>query len=262
MINFDALEHNAEAQRMVFLNASPVEHIVIDDFCNAKALRGALCRIPDPLLTGTTKSRDYMFAKNKFEKSDFEQLCPVFAELKVELLSARFAAWISGLTGEDMFIDPTFHGGGLHQGGIDSFLDMHVDFNYHPVNPTWRRDINLLLYLNEGWQRAYGGHLKLADGRLDVPIPELIEPLFNRAVIMLTRDYTLHGYDPIAFPIGSYRRSIAAYGYTQMAQEGMGRTTVWYPETSNRLKRLLGRHMHKLVRIKSALLGSGTDKKR
>ena len=43
-------------------------------------------------------------------------------------------------------------------------------------------------------------------------IKALIEPIFNRAVIMFTRDFTLHGYDSINFPEGTFRNSIAAYG--------------------------------------------------
>ena len=260
MIDFNALEDNLDADRRMFLSAQPIEHLVIDDFCHGASLDRALDSIPDPEVSGANKSRDYIFAKNKFEKADFDRLCPELARLKTELMSPRFAAWISALTGEKIFIDPSFHGGGIHQGGRDSFLDMHVDFNYHPQHLSWLRTVNILLYLNKDWREEYGGHLKLADGRLEKPSVALIRPLFNRAVVMFTRDYTLHGYDPINFPQGTYRRSIAAYGYNQMASEGRVRTTVWYPEESGRVKQFLGRHMPKLVRIKSALLGSGTHK--
>lgn len=260
MINFDFLEDHVSSHHKQFLDADPFEHIVIDNFCDAARLREALSSVPNPEVVGSNKSRDYIFAKNKFEKADFDALCPEFAELKAELLSTRFESWISALTGQEIFIDPGFHGGGIHQGGKGSFLDMHVDFNYHPVNPSWFRNINILIYLNEDWQDPYAGQLKLADGRKNSLVPSLIEPLFNRAVIMFTRDYTLHGYDPISFPEGKFRRSIAAYGYTQMEQAGKVRTTVWYPEKGGGIKQFLGRHMPKLVRIKSAFLGSGTNK--
>jgi hypothetical protein len=260
MINFNFLEHNVASLHRQFLDADPIEHIVIDGFCDSLKLRDALSLLPDPDAINTNKSRDYIFAKNKFEKADFDLLCPAFAELKVDLLSSRFESWVSALTGQKIFIDPNFHGGGIHQGGEGSFLDMHVDFNYHPESPSWFRNINILIYLNEDWQEAYSGQLKLADGRKNNPTPTLIEPLFNRAVIMFTRDYTLHGYDPISFPKGKFRRSIAAYGYTQMEQAGTVRTTVWYPEKGGVIKQFLGRHMPKFVRIKSALLGSGTNK--
>lgn len=260
MINFDLLEDSVADTHLRFLAADPVEHIVIDNFCDATKLFNALNSVPNPEEAGSKKSRDYIFAKNKFEKADFDLLSPDFAELKAELLSPRFASWISALTGQKIFIDPEFHGGGIHQGGEGSFLDMHADFNYHPVNPSWFRNVNILLYLNQDWQESYAGQLKLIDGRLTNGKPTLIEPRFNRAVVMFTRDYTLHGYDRINFPQGSFRRSIAAYGYTQMEQEGTVRTTVWYPEKGGFFKQFLGRHMPKLVRIKSVIFGSGTNK--
>ena len=259
MINFDFLEANVEEFSKKFLTAIPYEHIVIDNFCNKDILERCLKYLPDPKLEGYNKSNDYIFAKNKFEKSEFNALCSEFSNLKSELLSERFSSWVSNLTKQKIFIDPAFHGGGLHQGGVGSYLDIHADFNYHPENLNWFRNINILLYLNKNWEEEYKGELKLIDGRLDNGEPLLIEPIFNRAVIMFTRDYTLHGYDPINFPDGSYRSSIAAYGYSLTEKKGKLRTTIWKPQKSS-FKRFLGLHMPKLVSIKSRLFGSGTTK--
>ena len=260
MINFNYLEEHVGEIRERFTSAVPFEHIVIDNFCSKKHLEDALALIPDAQNAGHKKSNDYIFAKNKFEKSDFDLICPQLAELKRDLLSERFSTWISAMTNQEIFIDPDFHGGGIHQGGHRSFLDMHADFNYHPENRSWFRNVNILLYLNKDWKPDYAGQLKLVDGRNKNGKPYLIEPVFNRAVIMFTRDYTLHGYDPINFPSGTYRTSIAAYGYTETGEVGKLRTTVWKPEKSNILKRFLGKHMPKIVSVKTRLFGSGTTK--
>ena len=220
----------------------------------------ALSGIPDAEEAGINKSRDFIFAKNKFEKSKFEELSPEFQQLKNDLISDRFKRVLKEIVGKEVFIDSEFHGGGLHQGGKDSFLNMHVDFNYHPLHENWFRDINILLYLNKDWKPEYGGELKLRDGRAKGSRPILIEPIFNRAVIMFTRDYTFHGYDKISFPEGKYRRSIAAYGYSIQEPTEVARTTVWYPEEGGILKRTLGKHMPKLVKLKSSIWGSGTNK--
>jgi len=260
VINFTKLEDASCQLKSQFQNATPYEHIIIDEFCDEKLLSDALDCIPDAQHQGINKSRDFIFAKNKFEKSAFEQLSPVFQLLKSELISERFEKILKNITGEEIFIDPDFHGGGLHQGGQGSYLNMHVDFNYHPNNRKWFRNINILLYLNKNWKKEYGGELKLTDGRVEDGDIHLIAPLFNRAVIMFTRDYTIHGYAPINFPEGEYRRSIAAYGYTKEKDEGTVRTTIWYPENGGFIKRLLGKHMPKLVKFKTMLLGSGTSK--
>lgn len=260
MINLERLEHDVSKMSNKFLSAMPFEHIVIDDFCNENLLEKALDSLPDAHAAGHNKSNDYIFAKNKFEKSEFDILSPQFSQLKTELMSSRFEVWLSELTDQKIFIDKDFHGGGLHQGGSGSFLDMHADFNYHPNHLSWFRNVNILLYLNKNWEQEYGGQLKLIDGRKKNGKPFLIAPIFNRAVIMFTREHTLHGYDPINFPEGSYRSSIAAYGYTDIGKEGTLRTTVWKPERSSVFKRVLGRHMPKLVKIKSLIFESGTTK--
>ena len=260
IINYSYLENNIEILKSSFINSKPFEHVVIDRFCNDILLTEALQFIPDANRKGVNKSRDFIFAKNKFEKSSFNELTPIFQVLKDEMLSDRFRLILQRITGEDVFIDPDFYGGGLHQGGKGSYLNMHVDFNYHPNHKSWFRNINILLYLNKDWKEEYGGQLKLLDGRTKKEQVYLVEPLFNRAVIMLTRDYTMHGYAPINFPDGQYRRSIAAYGYTKELSEGEVRTTVWYPENGGLFKRMLGRNMPKLVKIKTVFFGSGTSK--
>ncbi len=257
MINYKNLE---KYQKNDFINASPFEHVVIDNFCDEIKLSKSLEYLENPENSGVNRSRDFIFAKNKFEKSDFNLICDEYHELKADLMSDKFKNFLKKITGENIFIDPDFHGGGLHQGGKDSFLDMHVDFNYHPHNHNWFRNINILIYLNKNWKKNYGGELKIRDGRKMNSQYHLIEPLFNRAVIMFTRDYTYHGYDRISFPDGKFRRSIAAYGYTIKKHDEKVRTTVWYPENKSTMKKFIGKHMPKLVKLKSFIFGSGTTK--
>ncbi|WGP00382.1 2OG-Fe(II) oxygenase [Saccharophagus degradans] len=260
MIRFDMLEEQVDSYKAQFYSAKPFEHIVIDGFCDDSKLKEACRNLTAPVSGVDKKSGDFVFAKNKFEKSQFNEVCPEFDILKQELMSDRFAQWVSKVTGENIFIDPDFHGGGLHQGGVGSFLDMHADFNFHPNKRTWFRNVNILLYLNEAWEPSFGGELTLKDGRIPDGESFQIAPIFNRAVIMFTREYTLHGYSEINFPEGSYRRSIAAYGYTEMEKEGDVRTTVWYPERGGIAKKMLARYMPKLIRIKSAIFGSKAKK--
>ena len=256
MIRFDRLERETGDLKRAFQSAKPFPFVAIDDFCDPADLARLADQIPDPSDERINRSRDYVFAKNKFEKSGFAELSADMRDLHDELVGERMQNFLCALTGEKVFVDPEFHGGGIHQGGKDSFLDMHVDFNYHPLHPKWFRNLNILLYLNRQWRAPYGGHLKLR--RKDTADETEVEPLFNRCVIMQTRDYTMHGYDPIAFPEGQYRQSIATYAYSIVEDPAGERTTVWYPDRGGVLKRLLGRHWPVLVRIKNRFLGSAT----
>lgn len=256
MIHFRKLEENLASLRKAFLGNRPFPHIAIDDFADAARLEKALAAIPTPEAGQINKSRDYIFAKNKFEKSNFKELSPELNEIYEEILSPRFEAILRGITGEKVFVDRDFFGGGIHQGGQGSFLDMHADFNYHPLNKTWFRNLNILLYLNKGWKPEYKGQLKLR--HKDTGEAREIEPLFNRCVIMFTREHTLHGYDRINFPDGVYRRSIATYAYTLHEKADEYRSTTWAPEQGSLVKKLIGKNWPKLVKIKNSMFGVGT----
>ncbi len=261
MINFERLERDLPSLKKEFSSNKPFSFLAIDDFCYSDKIEALFEKIPDPVKENIGQSRDYVFAKNKFEKSKFRGIDPLFEEIYQDLMSDHFRNFLCSVTAEDVFVDPEFHGGGLHQGGAGSFLDMHADFNYHPLHNTWFRNLNILLYLNPGWKKEYGGELKLrrlnGDG-----FTKLVEPVFNRCVIMPTRDFTLHGYDKISFPEGHYRRSLATYAYTLMDKpvEKQVRSTVWYPEQGGIGKKLLGKQWPKLVKLKTRLLGSATAK--
>ncbi|MGH8977001.1 MAG: 2OG-Fe(II) oxygenase [Acidimicrobiia bacterium] len=258
LVNFERLEADAAAMHEQFAGARPFRHVVIDDFADGDRLIELVAEMPDPHDAGIGKSRDYVFAKNKFEKSGFAEFGPQSRELYTELCSDRFGALLRAITGEDVFVDPAFHGGGMHQAGEESFLDMHVDFNKHPLHETWFRNLNILLYLNPGWESSWRGALDLRNK--DTGEEASIDPLFNRCVIMETREFSLHGFAPIAFPVGVYRRSIACYAYTEMAEDFDYRSTVWYPDEGGVWKRALGRAWPTLVKTKNRFLGSGTAK--
>jgi hypothetical protein len=177
------------------------------------------------------------------------------------MVSDAFKRFLTEATGFDVFVDPMFFGGGFHQGGDGSFLDMHVDFNLHPQHKTWLRTLNILIYFNKDWKDDYGGHL-LVRNAPSAPTRS-IAPLFNRAVIMLTDNRTYHGYRKMSLPPGVTRKSVATYAY-QLVGEGEVdfRTTGWAPESAGLFKRLVARNYNGLVLLKNRWFGSSTAKNR
>lgn len=255
MIQFDKLEANKEAYRMAYLLAKPFSYLAIDAFCEVDKIDELYNQLPSI----DTKSRDYMFAANKFEKSKFWSLSPLFQELYDDYVSDRFGDFLRFISNEPLFVDKAFHGGGIHQGKEGSFLDMHLDFNYHPLHPLWYRQLNLLLYLNKDWRPEYGGQLQLEDLRTGEK--KAVEVPFNRLVIQKTCNYTLHGYHRIQFPPGQYRTSIAGYAYSEHLRHiEKPRTTDWHPSAEEPLKRWIAKVYDPAVKIKNALFGSGTAK--
>ena len=258
MINFKNIESNIKELKDEFYDATPFSYVVIDNFADEHKLHKILDTFPVPGADNINKSRDYIFAKNKYEKANFKEVSTECNEIYRDFMSERFQKIVRQITSQDVFIDPEFHGGGIHQGGEGSFLDMHVDFNYHPLHANWFRNLNILLYLNPGWKPEYGGQLKLK--HTETGSYTEIEPLFNRCAIVFTRDYTLHGYDPISFPSGKFRRSIATYAYNIDPNPQNQRSTLWIPETTSPLKKIIGQYWPEIVKVKSAVFGSGTAK--
>lgn len=241
-----------------FGGSGPVKHIVIDGFLDTKFANDLFNDLPD--LSVMPKSRDYMFS-DKRELSTLDMHSDVSRQLHDIFMSQEFANFSSRLVGRNLFIDPKYVGGGFHAGDTGSFLDLHVDFNIHPAHPSWFRELNILLYLNPGWDPSWGGQLLLTD-RPENPTLEL-EPKFNRLVIMECTDKSFHGYRRITFPPGHSRRSIAAYGYSMVAEGSVDRhTTNWAPENPGLGKRLLASNWNRIVLTKNRFFGSGTLKNR
>jgi hypothetical protein len=255
MINLSNLETNKEKFRLDYLLAKPFPHLIIDNFCDVQKIESLYSKIPEL----ENKSRDYMFANNKFEKSNYKELGPEFEELYNDLSSKQMNDFLSFIANEDVFVDPKNHGGGLHQGKKNSFLDMHLDFNYHPLHKGWYRNMNLLLYLNKDWKPEYKGQLKLVDLRTGEE--KELEVPFNRMIIQQTRAYTLHGYDMTSFPDNKFRTSVATYAYTvhkNLIEKP--RTTDWVVKNGQPVKKAIASIYGPAVKIKNSLFGSGTAK--
>ena len=105
-------------------------------------------------------------------------------------------------------------GGGLHRSLPGGFLNIHADFSAHHSKPGWRRRVNLLLYLNPEWQPDWGGALELWSKDMQRCVTR-IEPKANRILLFTTDADSFHGHpEPLRFPDGQARRSLALYYFT------------------------------------------------
>lgn len=259
MIDFNKLASEKSAIRCSYVDAKPYEHICIDNFLTPEGLAQIRRSFNATEPSTSTQSSDYLFAKNKFENNKLEHISSAFARLRSELISEEFQGFLQFVTGLPIFVDPEFTGGGLHQGGKGSFLEMHADFSRHPVKKDWVRELNILLYLNEGYNEEWLGALDMEN--LHSGDTASIAPVENRLVIMLSKSHTLHGYKAIRFPEGMYRTSVAAYGYVldDGSNEAGYTSTVWVPE--NGVKRFFAGFVNKLVPIKQTFFGSRTGER-
>jgi Rps23 Pro-64 3,4-dihydroxylase Tpa1-like proline 4-hydroxylase len=141
---------------------------------------------------------------------DFKRKLPITSFVLEYLNSSEFIRFLEELTGHpNLFRDPVLMGGGIHRIKKGGKLSVHVDYNEHPHSGK-KRILNLLIYLNEYWQREWEGNLELWTVN---PSQKFIEiaPIFNRAVIFDIEDAP-HGHPvPLNTPNHIDRYSLALY---------------------------------------------------
>lgn len=204
-------------------------YVVIDDFLPEAVLREALAAFPDKSATAWKRT----LYSHQREKLAMEAGIPAPLQVVLESLnSPRFLAQLEAATGiEKLLADDELVGGGLHQIEHGGFLDVHVDFNFHPKKRLHRR-MNLLVYLNPSWDEQWEGHLELWDMDRKVRL-EKIAPRLNRAVLFETNEVSYHGHPrPLRTPDGVPRRSLALYYYTEAREHVAPEHNTLYKFTS------------------------------
>ncbi len=160
------------------------------------------------------------FNENKFGNTKIDSFPPKIKELITYLNSEVFTRKLSEFTGiAGLISDPLLEGGGLHQTPRNGFLNIHADFTAHPHHKSWRRRVNLLIYLNKELQPEWGGELEIWEKDMSKCVHK-ISPIYNRCVIFNTDSDTYHGHpDPFNCPEGESRKSIALYYFTDEKED-------------------------------------------
>jgi Rps23 Pro-64 3,4-dihydroxylase Tpa1-like proline 4-hydroxylase len=206
-----------------YLSAENYPHIVLDNFV-------------DPTLWLAVSNEAQWLSENAKQESwrfgtpdehvsqilkrgitEFDKMTPSMALACTYFNSDTFVNYLRQLTGiQDLVSDWTLEGGGFHVTYPGGKLDVHHDFNFTDTLGPERlyRKVNLLVYLNQNWEKEWGGHLELWKSDLSGAF-NVIDLKYNRAVLFNIEDAP-HGHpDPLACPQGESRRSLAFYYYSK-----------------------------------------------
>lgn len=212
------LAEQAGQLRGVFDRAEPFRHLCIDGFLTLSAAAQALADFPS--FKTENAINEFGVVGGKAVETKMARVSPFYNDLHECFLSQPFLDLMSAITGiPDLLPDPKLFGGGTHENRDGQELDPHVDFNRMEDLSAYRR-LNLLIYLNPGWQKEWGGSIELHS---DPRHPETnrisgFEPVFNRAVIFETSEISWHGFPKIRLPENKKhlsRKSISIYLYTK-----------------------------------------------
>lgn len=213
-----AAHEEADKIRETFVHAKPFRHVVIEDFFEPGFAHRLLDEFP-------TFDRKLARAESgevggKAVNTRIATIGPAYEELYQLLSSQPFLDYVSRLSGiERLILDPAMYGGGTHENLHGQELDPHVDFNYDQSNQLHRR-LNLIVYLNKDWRPEWGGSIEIHSNPRK-PYENTIRswaPIFNRAIMFETNEYSWHGFPKIDLPEDRRtlsRKSISIYLYTK-----------------------------------------------
>jgi len=135
------------------------------------------------------------------------------------LSTKKFIEKMRMITGiHNLEYDEYLHGAGIHMYPRDGRLNLHLDYEKHPISNKQRR-INIILYLTKDWNDEWNGHTEIWNESLTKPIVR--SPVrFNHAIIFQTNEISWHGVpDKICCPPNIFRISFAYYYVSPLEAE-------------------------------------------
>lgn len=241
-----------------FSQARPFPYVCMDNFLKPDIADRLYHTFPS--INSMSVKYDGLNEK-KSEDSSFDKFDDSFTILKNSLMNESFIQFISKITGiKNLEVVDDKYGRGLHQGANGSFLDIHIDYNIHPIQKKERR-FNLLIFLNKHWENEWGGHLEFWNG--DVTECALkIAPVFNRCVLFECSNISFHGYNRITCPENITRKSFYLYFFSELQNKLSFHDTVFKPLPTYSLSKKIITTLKEFSKntIKKMLYYSGLNK--
>ena len=217
------LKQAAESLKSTYNSAYEYPHTVFDNFVDPTIIKDVevearlLTQMPEHSWRFGGGDDEHASQLLKRGIKELDKMLPSMNLLCRYFNNPEFLEFLRELTGiEDLIGDWRFEGGGFHVTYPGGLLNIHHDFNYTDKMGPDRmyRKVNLLVYLNEDWEKEWGGELELWKSDVSSKFKSIV-PQFNRAVLFNIEDAP-HGHpDPLQCPEGECRRSLAFYYYSK-----------------------------------------------
>jgi len=193
-ISYERWESLLPALVRQYRENQPCPHILLKDFLDPESALSAAMEFPQATSDAWTQYKHA--TKTSWACPSVSSFRPCWQRSRTNSTRRSFVAWVSELTGiPGLMADPMLEGGGLHQSGPGGYLNVHTDFSMHHFHTHWHRRVNLILYLNPGWQEEWAVLSNCgAEGWEDGTLCGEVSPLLNHALIFTTDERSLHGF--------------------------------------------------------------------
>jgi Rps23 Pro-64 3,4-dihydroxylase Tpa1-like proline 4-hydroxylase len=214
--NFGDWINDVEVLKKKFLNAIPFEHIVIDNFLNETYANELYNLFPN-------KFDNWYNYENpievKYAYDDIDRLDEKMKKYFYLLSSDKIVNIFRHITDiKDLTFDEYLHGAGLHCHPRSGKLNVHLDYEKHPLSGKERR-LNIIYFLTKDWSDEWNGQNELWDKDAKSCVVKT-NIRFNRAIIFKTNDISWHGLpNKILCPEDQFRKSLAFYYVSPLIHE-------------------------------------------
>jgi Rps23 Pro-64 3,4-dihydroxylase Tpa1-like proline 4-hydroxylase len=198
--------------KKAFTDGKPFKNVVIPNFLNESVLDQISSEFPNDF----EDNKDWFHYNNplevKYLNSNIENFPKTIKNLYYALSTEQIVKLFSGISSiDELERDPTLYGCSLHAHGNNGRLNLHLDYEKHPLLENKERRLNLILYLNKEWKREWNGETELWNDDVTECITK--HPItYNSALLFQTNDISWHGVpEKIKCPQNEYRKTLAYY---------------------------------------------------
>jgi len=241
-----------------FRCARPYPHLVLDNLFCSNSLTALIDELPPPSSEKWIHEDHDQFVKLSLRSA--VDLGARGYEFTSVLHSAGFLYLLTELTGiKSLLPDPFLSGSGYHIVPAGGMFDVHADRNTD-FHTGLERRLALLIYLNKSWKAEFGGQLELWNQE-GSKCEKVIDPIFNRTVIMEIGDKNFHAVRPVTPNSGFSRHSFAVYFHT-VGKSTVAHNSIYAPKLYQEKPRFMNRLAREvlppfLFRVIKKRLGAG-----
>lgn len=193
----------------ICVNTQPFKYCIIHNFLKEEEYKKVLNKYPkepNNLFWKYFNPLEVKYVLDKFEYVD-DVIKNIFYALSHEKLINKFGTLFNI---DNLEYDPYLHGAGIHLHPRNGRLNMHLDYEKHPISKKQRR-LNIIYYISDDWKKEWNGDTQLWDNNMQ-NCKVKCYPERNKALIFETIEDSWHGVpEKMLCPDNYYRKSLAYY---------------------------------------------------